>query len=353
MVQVHLGAPVKFSAILTVTQTTQNFIVPLESNGQRLDIFLSEKLAITRSQAQKLIIQKQVTINNHEPKKAGERIGTDDAIQIKPHLPSPSKNAPQLNNQKKPDKISSPARGGLKGGRSIRILAETPDYLIVDKPTGLLTHAVEHQKDADSVADQLLKKYPEISSVGEDKTRPGIVHRLDKEASGLLVIARTQKMFNHLKEQFKHRTVDKEYLVLVHGKLAREEGIIDFPIARSGNVDRMAAIPKLENGHLTDEGKEALTEFVVEKYFVNFTLLRVKIHTGRTHQIRAHMLAYNHPVVGDPLYIQKKRKRTWDEKLGRLFLHCTKLGFKDLEGLPQEFESPLPPELEEFLTIVP
>ena len=100
------------------------------------------------------------------------------------------------------------------------------------------------------------------------------------------------------------------------------------------------------------EGKEAKTEFLVEKNFVNFSLLRVKIHTGRMHQIRAHLLAYNHPLVGDPLYFQKKQKRTWDEKLGRLFLHSAKLGFTDLEGNKQEFESPLPKKLEEFLKLL-
>jgi 23S rRNA pseudouridine1911/1915/1917 synthase len=196
----------------------------------------------------------------------------------------------------------------------------------------------------------LLKKYPELKTVGEDPVRPGIVHRLDKEASGLLVIARTQPMFELLKEQFKNRTIEKEYMVLVHGRVAKDEDTISFPIARSESFDRMAAIPKLERGQPTSEGKEALTEFLVEQRFVNFTLLRVKIHTGRMHQIRAHFLAYNHPVVGDPLYFQKKRKNTWDKKLGRLFLHCTKLAFKDLNDEQKEFTSPLPKELETFLS---
>ena len=106
----------------------------------------------------------------------------------------------------------------------------------------------------------------------------------------------------------------------------------------------MAAVPAGTEG-----SKEARTEFVVEKEFVNFTLLRIKIYTGRMHQIRVHFLAYNHPLVGDPLYFQKKQKRTWDEKLGRLFLHSAKLGFADLAGEKQVFESPLPKELKSFL----
>jgi 23S rRNA pseudouridine1911/1915/1917 synthase len=325
------------------------FTVSSESNGQRLDVFLAEKLAITRSQVQKLIAQKQVTINSTEPKKTGERVNTTDTVTISNQSTSQpinvSTNQPLVKKNKKnptppSSQISTP---------ELKILAETPDYLIINKPTGLLTHQVEHTNET-SVADILVKKYPELAHVGDSSDRPGIVHRLDKEASGLLIIPRTPEMFNHLKEQFKNRTIDKEYLVLVHDPVAREEGTIDFPIARSENAERMAAIPQTEKGHLTDDGKVAKTDFLVEKYFVNFTLLRVKIHTGRTHQIRVHMLAYNHPVVGDPLYTQKKRKRTWDEKLGRLFLHCTKLGFTDLNGIPQEFESPLPPELQNFLT---
>ena len=111
----------------------------------------------------------------------------------------------------------------------------------------------------------------------------------------------------------------------------------------------MAAQPLMVRGEKNSVGKEALTEFLVEKRFVNFTLLKVTIHTGRMHQIRVHLLAYNHPVVGDPLYNQKKRKSTWDKKLGRLFLHCTQLVFTDLKGEKKVFESALPIELETFL----
>jgi 23S rRNA pseudouridine1911/1915/1917 synthase len=323
---------------------THQLTVSPTAHGQRLDVFLAEELHITRSQAQKLIEKNAITINAILPKKTGYQINRGDTILVFEIIPQARQTSDKKLNDTQPSK-SEKTHSTLKP----TIIAETPDYLIIDKPNGLLTHAVEH-KDETSVAEILLKKYPEIASVGDSSDRPGIVHRLDKEASGLLIIARTQKMFDYLKEQFKNHTIDKEYLVLVHDQVAREEGTIDFPIARSENADRMAAIPKTEKGHLTDDGKTALTDFVLEKHFVNFSLLRVKIHTGRTHQIRAHMFAYNHPVVGDPLYVQKKRKRTWDEKLGRLFLHCTKLGFIDLNGMPQEFESSLPTELRNFLT---
>ncbi|MFH2018870.1 MAG: RNA pseudouridine synthase, partial [bacterium] len=232
--------------------------------------------------------------------------------------------------------------------KDIKIVAETPDYIVINKPSGMLTHST-NRLEKDSLAELLAEKYPELKKVGEDPVRPGIVHRLDKEASGLLVVARTQKMFDHLKNQFKKRTIEKEYIVLAHGKVAKDWDEINFPIARSRTTDRMSARPLAKKGEIDEDSKTAKTEFLVEKRFVNFTLLRVKIYTGRMHQIRAHLLAYNHPVVGDPLYFQKKRKRMWDERLGRLFLHCSKLGFVDLTGTKVSFESRLPKELEEFL----
>jgi 23S rRNA pseudouridine1911/1915/1917 synthase len=198
----------------------------------------------------------------------------------------------------------------------------------------------------------LIKKYPELKKVGDDPKRPGIVHRLDKEASGLLVIARTQKMFEHLKNQFKNRAIEKEYSVLVHGQISKDWDEIKFPIERSRTSDRMAALPATLRGQATMAGKNALTEFWVEKRFVNFTLLRVKIHTGRMHQIRVHMLSYNHPIVGDPLYFQKKRKDKWDRICGRLFLHCTHLAFLDLNNERQEFHSAIPAELKNFLPLL-
>jgi len=159
-----------------------------------------------------------------------------------------------------------------------------------------------------------------------------------------MVVAKTQKMFEHLKKQFKKRTINKEYCVLAHGRIARDWGEINFPIARARN--RMAAIPESQDH---SEAKEAKTEFVVEKRFVNFTLLRVKIHTGRMHQIRAHLLAYNSPLVGDPIYFQKKQKRMWDEKLGRLFLHSIKLEFDDLVDENIDGSPPINVFLEIFL----
>ena len=314
----------------------QTFSVSADEANLRLDVFLSQELNITRSQAQKMIDNKQLSVNDKTARKTGVMVKEGDEIKI---IEIPTKE-PKDSKQNPPQASRPPA--------DIKIIKKTCDYLVVEKPSGLLTHSND-AKDADSVAEILLKKYPEIKKIGDNPLRPGIVHRLDKDASGLLVVARTQEMFDNLKTQFKTRQVNKEYLVLVHGKVIKDCDEINFPIARSQTASRMAALPPTRHGHEAPLGKAALTEFIVEKRFAAFTLLRVKIHTGRMHQIRVHLLAYDHPVIGDPLYFQKKRKRYWDKRAGRLFLHCTKLVFKDLEGKDQPFESPLPTELDNFL----
>jgi len=314
---------------------TKKIIVKKTDVPQRLDVFLSKKLKISRSQVQKMIGASQISINGSIPKKTGEQISIGDTVIFSSM--EKTKEEKKIINKKNENNLS------LKP----EMLAVEKDFLVINKPSGLLTHNTD--KENFSLAEILTTKYPEIKKVGEDKARPGIVHRLDKEASGLLVVARNQKMFEFLKKQFQDRTIDKEYSVLVHGNVSADTGTIDFPLERSKNNERMAALPKIVRGHENDAGKKALSEFWVEKRFINFSLLTVKIHTGRMHQIRAHFLAYDHPVVGDPLYFQKKQKRRWDNELGRLFLHCFKLEFTDMEGNRQKYEIPLPKKLEMFL----
>ncbi len=319
-----------------VKKTPETIIITPETAARRLDVFLAEKLSISRSQAQKMIDEECVQVNGKLPRKAGDSLSAGAKITFSTPVITPTTTTP------------AEKKAASKAEPTLEIIAETPDYIVINKPTGLLTH-VTLAKEKNSVASILSKKYPEIKKVGDDPKRPGIVHRLDKDASGLLVVARTQEMFEHLKNQFKKRTIEKEYSVLVHGKVAKDWDEINFPLSRSQNNDRMAAHPEIMRGKVNAVGKEAKTEFLLEKRFVNFGLLKVKIHTGRMHQIRAHMLAYNHPVVGDPLYFQKKRKRRWDDELGRLFLHATKLGFADLSGEQKTFECPLPKKLTDFL----
>lgn len=317
-------------------------VITEDQAKERLDIFLSKELAISRSQAQKLIENEQVLLNKKLTTKASERLKTADAISFTKNKGTQLPTEPET---------KSSVNSATKNKDLIpQIIADTPDYIVINKPTGMLSHPTM-AKETNTVADFVTKKYPKIKKVGDDPIRPGIVHRLDKEASGLMVIAKTTKMFNSLKDQFKNRTIEKEYLALAHGKVARDWGEINFPITRSETSERMAAIPNSSLQNMPD-AKEAKTEFLVEKKFVNFTLLRIKIYTGRMHQIRVHLLAYNHPIAGDPLYFQKKQKRNWDEKLGRLFLHSAKLGFTDLDNQKQTFELPLPADLSDFLKLL-
>lgn len=313
-------------------------IVSAEQTNTRLDIFLSEELKMTRSQAHKLIENGLVLVNDKLPKKAGDRVKTNDEIFVK----KPVVSAFDVDKQKKKENLKF----------KIDVVVETDDYVVINKPAGLLVHPTE-ANEPHTLTDWLKEKYPEIINVGDSQDRPGIVHRLDKEASGLLVVARTQKMFKHLKKQFQAREMEKEYLVLVYGQVEADHDVVDFEIDR-GKDGRMVSRPKtdrlkLKNVKKFQPGKEAMSEFWIEKKMARFTLLRVKIHTGRTHQIRVHMLAYNHPVVGDEIYYNKNLFKKGDKHLMRLFLHSTKLCFVDLKKTRQCFEVELPKELTDYL----
>jgi len=315
-------------------------IVLEEDQGRRLDVFLSEKLEISRSQVLKMIKRGQVLINDKNPKKPGELMKEGFLIVIKEE------------EKIVPSSYGVPSEDVKDLRSDVKIIKEESEYLVVEKPAGMLVHPTE-AGEPNTLADFLLEKYPEIKKVGDSPdVRPGIVHRLDKEASGLLVVARTQKMFKHLKKQFQDRTVEKEYGVLVYGAIEKEHNIIDFDIDR-GASGKMVARPKIDllkikNVGKGQEGRESLTEFWVEKDFARFSLLRVKIHTGRTHQIRVHMFAFGHPVVGDTLYFNKNLIKRTEQKLGRLFLHARKLCFEDLKGKKVCFESGFPEKLKKY-----
>lgn len=250
---------------------------------------------------------------------------------------------------------------------NLKIITETPDYLVVHKPAGLIVHGGPNISDS-SLSDLLLANFPKIKNVGDDPLRPGLVHRLDKEVSGLMVVAKNNKSFINLKEQFKKRKIEKEYLALVYGKISKDEGKIDFPIRRASSGHKMAALPITSKGLIDKErlsdrdqgtnkallgSREALSYFFIEKRFINYSLLRVIIKTGRTHQIRVHLSAYGHPLVGDNLYSTKKtREKNKKLALGRIFLIANKLSFTDLHGQKQSFSTTLDKELEQFLETI-
>ncbi|MDD5040451.1 MAG: RluA family pseudouridine synthase [Patescibacteria group bacterium] len=305
--------------------------VTIDEAGQRLDKFLASHLQEqSRSQLQKHIKAGDITVNEknvavHYVIKSGDIVTIRD---IAAHnLPYPT-----------------PATTLQKAAMPLDIIADTDNYLVVNKPAGMIVHQAPGEHGPIMI-DVLLKKYPAIAKIGEDPSRPGIVHRLDKEVSGVIAVPKTQGMFDHLKSQFKARTVRKEYFALVYGTPQQPEGEISFNIDRSETAGyKMAAVPATGSG---DRGKRAVTEFEVIERLGNYTLLNVKPRTGRTHQIRVHLNAYGLPIVGDLVYKPKKLKQSI--QLHRIFLHAHRLGFNDLAGSWHDYEAPLSPELNAVL----
>ena len=277
------------------------FKVKTEDSKQRIDKFLTNNLLdSSRSQIQKLFKGDCVTINEKTVTKH-YKLKEGDIVKITNYKL-------QITNKLKKTKLK------IKNFK-LKIIANNKEHLIINKPAGLIMHGAEHIKDI-TLVDLILKKYPKIKKVGEDPIRPGIVHRIDKEVSGLVVIAKTQDSFDNLKKQFQKRTIKKEYTALVYGKIEKDSDEINFPISRSSLGYKMAAHPLTIKGDENIEAKRAITQFEIIKRFINYTLVRVQIKTGRTHQIRVHMAAYGHPIVGDNLY-NTKRTREQNKKLDR------------------------------------
>jgi 23S rRNA pseudouridine1911/1915/1917 synthase len=236
---------------------------------------------------------------------------------------------------------------------NIEIIKKTRNYVIVNKPAGLLVHASSNSTEK-TLSDYMMEKYPQIKKVGEDSNRYGIVHRLDKEVSGLMVIALKQKAYFHLKEQFQTRRVEKHYTGLVCGHMPESSGTISFPIKRSNKGYKMAAVPKTyeDNNDVRDGEKlrEAITHYETEKEYTNFSLLSLNIETGRTHQIRVHCLALNAPLAGDNLYSTKNSLKVSKKlDLNRIFLVADKLSFYSQRKKKKSFSIDMPKDLQEKL----
>jgi 23S rRNA pseudouridine1911/1915/1917 synthase len=225
---------------------------------------------------------------------------------------------------------------------SISILYEDKDCLVINKPAGIMVHPDGKTKE-ETLVDWITLKYPEIKDVGEPLTlangevisRPGIVHRLDRETSGALLIAKTQKAFKFFKAQFKERKISKEYHVFVHGKVLKDHGTIDRPIGRSKNDFRKWSAQRGVRGLL----REASTYFEVIERRDNVTFLRARPLTGRTHQIRVHFKAINHPVLCDSLYAPKQ---TCLFGLNRTALHAYSFEFNTIENKKVSVTAPYP-----------
>lgn len=234
----------------------------------------------------------------------------------------------------------------------IKIIHEDGDFLVVDKPAGLVVHP-DGRTNEKTLVDWILNNRPEIKGVGEPLTltngkiieRPGIVHRIDRETSGVLVIAKNQKAFLHLKNQFKENTVSKKYNAFVYGEMKEEKGIIERPIGRSSKDFRLWSAGRGAKGKI----REAQTEYIVLKKTPEWSFLEISPKTGRTHQIRVHLKAINHPIVCDKLYAPKQ-----DCILGfeRAALHAGSVAFRGMNGEELYFEAPLPEDFEKALTFI-
>jgi len=228
----------------------------------------------------------------------------------------------------------------------IKVIGETDDYVVIDKPAGLMVHP-DGKNTGVTLVDWILDKYPEVDGIGEPITtkdgveinRPGIVHRLDKETSGVMVVAKTENMFNSLKAQFRNRRVRKTYITFVYGRLKDERGLISRNIGRSKSDFRKWTA----SGTVRGEVREAATQYKVTAEYLDennrVSLLEVWPKTGRTHQIRVHMKAIGHCVIGDSLYAEKQKPLLDFE---RLALHSYRLIFFNLLGDKKTFEADYP-----------
>ncbi|HEX5482390.1 MAG TPA: RluA family pseudouridine synthase, partial [Terriglobia bacterium] len=303
---------------------TQDLIVILAEGGQRLDILLSRRLPDwSRSQLQRLIRAGLVEVNSHPAHKAGEIIAAGDRVRV--HL-------------EKPDSRAAPENLPLD------VIYEDDDFAVINKPAGMVVH-VGAGNPSGTLVNALLFHLRQLSSAGGNE-RPGIVHRLDKMTSGLIIIAKNDAAHRKLAADFKNRKVQKTYTALVHGRVAHEEGAVHLAVGR----DPLRRVRMKTGGA---RARDAETRYQVLRRFPRFTLIQAMPRTGRTHQIRVHLAALGHPITGDVLYGAPARIQFsgHDQKtLARTFLHASALTFEHPRtGLPVSFEAPLPAELREFL----
>ncbi|HXC70104.1 MAG TPA: RluA family pseudouridine synthase [Pyrinomonadaceae bacterium] len=298
-----------------------------EHTGLRLDAFLASQIeGWSRARLQKLIENEDVLVNG-KPSKPSYKLRDGDDLEIELTATSTIEFAPE--------------------NIPIDVVYEDDTLVVVNKPAGLVVHPAAGTPSG-TLANALAYHFQQLANIGPG-VRPGIVHRLDRDTSGLLVVAKTEAALENLSDQFRDRTVFKSYVALVHGRVLSNSGKIDQPLARDpSNRTRMAVVRG---------GRNALTLYHVRRSFQRFTLLDVELKTGRTHQIRVHLAWLKHPVVADETYgggrdntIQDPQLRARIRNLKRHFLHAEKLAFTHPATKEViKFESPLPPELSQLL----
>jgi 23S rRNA pseudouridine1911/1915/1917 synthase len=325
----------KYNSPVTESSSIQTLVVPPDSAGQRLDQWLAAQLPdVSRVRIQQLIEQEKVSIGGAVPK-ASLRLRGGEEIIIRGEVELPPLRA-------YPEDIP------------LEIVYEDASLAVINKPAGMTVHAGSGKDDAGSkgtLVNALLHRFGALSAVGGE-VRPGIVHRLDKETSGLIIVAKTDKAHRKLAEQFARREVKKTYIALVHGWVKQAHGTVNAAISR--DVVRRARMTTRRTG-----GREAVTHWKllqkIEGEYGKFSLLEVTIETGRTHQIRVHLASVGHPVVGDTMYgaprdIAGYQSSTTSVSLPRNFLHAAAIEFRHPMGnAPLAFVQPLPEELARFL----
>ena len=251
----------------------KKLIVTEQEQGKRLDVYLASALDISRSYAQQLIQRKEVTVNGKEAK-ANRRLDEGDQVQAVMEVQEEYKVVPQ--------------------DIPLDIVYEDKDIIVINKARGMVVHPAAGNPDGTLVNALLYHCQGELSGIN-GVIRPGIVHRLDKDTSGVMVAAKTDEAHKGLAEQIKAHSAHRTYWALVHGNISEERGIVDAPIGRHPK-DRVKMAVTFKGG------REAVTHFKVLKRYGDYTWVECKLETGRTHQIRVHMAYIHHPVVNDPLY---------------------------------------------------
>ena len=285
----------------------------------RIDHFLTAVLdTLSRSQVEKLIRNGKVRLNNEVLLRKNREVFPDDRVSVE---------------------IDTPEATVYVPSRSLVKLFEDEWLLVIDKPAGLVVHPGAGEKQ-ETVLDIFRYHYPQVEAMS-DPERPGIVHRLDKDTSGVLILAKTEEALQAMQELFQAREMQKTYLALVKGRMRFRNGTIDLPLARSLKNRARFEVPREERA----DQREAVTDFSVIRFFDDFTHVRLMPHTGRTHQLRVHLSHFGNPVLGDILYGNRR-----DPGFPRLALHAFRIEFTHpFTGDPLRITSPLPADLRRFI----
>ncbi len=269
--------------------------VPAESEGERLDVFAAQVAGVTRSRAGALIREGRVTVDGAAQEKTGFRLKAGMAVGVE--VPA-----------------AAPAAARAED-IDLEIVYQDADLAVVYKPSGMVVHPAAGNETG-TMVNALLKHLDNLSGIGGE-IRPGIVHRIDKDTSGLLLVAKNDRAHLSLSEQIRAHTVQRAYRAIVIGGFKEDEGTVEGPIGRHPtDRKKMAIVPN---------GREAVTHWTVQERLRGATLIEARLTTGRTHQIRVHMASIGHPVLGDPVYGPKKSP--WPVKGGQL-LHAWRIGFE-------------------------